>query len=216
MTRAEDVIEVIDALSAAGVPVWLFGGWAVEAQIPEARRCHCDIDLVVRADDLDRARELIEGIGYTDARDTNDPCEHLRFGRLRECTEVQVSSSRIGQTYWWLSVTGGASARDLWLPCPLDGFPVEEKGELLRHPVRCAAPEVLLQSNLSWQGNRQTDSMDVAHLRRVLPQDQVKRAERNCEPLPRSCCDADREAIAGDVPSKASGRKTGPHDATFP
>ncbi|NIM68637.1 MAG: hypothetical protein GTO55_11000 [Armatimonadetes bacterium] len=200
MTRAEDAIEVLDALSEGDVSVWLFGGWAVEAQISAARRPHRDVDLVVNADDLERAQELVERIGYTEQPDPDDPCEHLRFGRRRGDTLVQVSALRCGRTQLWLSVTARPGARDSWLRCPPDGFPSEAQGCLCKRPVRCATPEVLLQSKLSWHSSRQVDLLDEDHLRSALSQEQVERAEQNSNPLSRSCCDADCEAVAGDLP----------------
>ena len=195
MTRAKEVLEVMESLSSSGVSAWLFGGWAVEAQVSGAERPHSDVDLVVLACDLDRARDVIEALGFTGRPDPSDPCEHLRFGRSRNAAVVQVASARVGRTFWWLSVTGGPTARDRWLPCPLDGFPVAPRGALLGSPVRCATPEVLLQSKLSWQSNRQNDARDADHLRGALSHEQVQRAKRNRDPIDRCSCDADCAAI---------------------
>lgn len=194
MTREEDVIELLDILSAGEVPAWLFGGWAVEAQIPEARRCHSDIDLIVCAESLDRARGLVENAGYTERPDPHDPCEHLRFGRRRGTVIVQLSSVRHGRTCWWLSVTGGPGARDMWLPCAFTGFPTEENGRLLRRSLRCATPEVLLQSKLSWCGDRQAERSDVPHLKSVLSKEAICRAVANGSLKSRQ--DADRDCFA--------------------
>jgi len=187
MTQPEDVLAIMTALESKGIQVWLFGGWAIEAQVPLASRCHCDIDLVVALQDLDRARAVIEGLGYTGRPDPNDPCEHLRFGRCKNGTLVQVASVRSGRSHIWLSVPSG----DMWLACPLDALPTEAKGSLLGKAVRCVTAEALLQSKLSWQGNREGERSDILHLKSILSGAEVLQAEANCGPRLRCDCDAD-------------------------
>ncbi len=61
---AEDVLEVIAYLEAAGVAVWLDGGWGVDALLDEQTRPHDDLDVVIAAAQLDVARDALHEIGY--------------------------------------------------------------------------------------------------------------------------------------------------------
>lgn len=62
--EAGDVIEVVDALDAAGVASWLDGGWGVDALLGEQTRAHQDVDLVVRVDDVATMRSALAAHGF--------------------------------------------------------------------------------------------------------------------------------------------------------
>ena len=51
----QDVIRIIRFLEESGVPVWLDGGWAIDALLARETRAHEDVDLIVPFDDLDTA-----------------------------------------------------------------------------------------------------------------------------------------------------------------
>jgi lincosamide nucleotidyltransferase A/C/D/E len=57
MTGA-DVLHVIDLLKAAGVPVWVDGGWGVDALLGEQTRLHDDLDLDLALEHRDLVRFL--------------------------------------------------------------------------------------------------------------------------------------------------------------
>ena len=48
---AEDVLAVLGALEAAGIPAWIGGGWGIDALVGEQTRRHDDLDLAFRAED---------------------------------------------------------------------------------------------------------------------------------------------------------------------
>ncbi len=56
---AEDVVDILDRLAAAGVSVSVAGGWAIEALLGRVTRDHGDLDLAVDATDVDRAIEAM-------------------------------------------------------------------------------------------------------------------------------------------------------------
>jgi hypothetical protein len=56
--------ELSDALDAAGVDWWLFGGWAMDVYAGEVTRDHSDIEAFVRLEDTDRAREALQAAGF--------------------------------------------------------------------------------------------------------------------------------------------------------
>lgn len=65
MTSAADVLELLDLLGAAGVEVWIDGGWGIDALVGEQTREHDDLDVVVRLEQLDAARAALERAGLT-------------------------------------------------------------------------------------------------------------------------------------------------------
>ncbi len=63
--NANDVVQVLDALAAAGVHAWLDGGWAVDALLAEQTRVHDDLDLVTPLDESARLEQALNERGYT-------------------------------------------------------------------------------------------------------------------------------------------------------
>src|SRR4051794_3790662 len=61
---AAKVVRLVSGLAGAGVATWLMGGWAIDALIGRQRRRHDDLDVLVRAVDLDRAAAVLGTAGY--------------------------------------------------------------------------------------------------------------------------------------------------------
>jgi lincosamide nucleotidyltransferase A/C/D/E len=64
MMTAPDVQEVLQRLDAAGLWVWVDGGWGVDALVGEMTREHADLDLVVLTPELAAVRSLLAEAGY--------------------------------------------------------------------------------------------------------------------------------------------------------
>jgi hypothetical protein len=58
---------VSDQLEEAGIPCWLFGGWAVDFYAGSVTRAHDDLDLAVWLVDLPRIAELLQNDGWRHA-----------------------------------------------------------------------------------------------------------------------------------------------------
>ena len=58
------VLYVLDLLATVGVPVWLDGGWGVDALLGRITRSHDDLDLVLTLDDLTRVVEVLVRNGF--------------------------------------------------------------------------------------------------------------------------------------------------------
>jgi hypothetical protein len=54
-------------LDAAGIPYWLFGGWAVDFYVGAVTRAHDDVDIAVWLLDVPRIAELLEADGWRHA-----------------------------------------------------------------------------------------------------------------------------------------------------
>jgi lincosamide nucleotidyltransferase A/C/D/E len=63
MPRAR-VLEILEALDAAGLRTVMLGGWGVDALVGRQLRKHSDLDLVLEDADLDPAIDALSGLGY--------------------------------------------------------------------------------------------------------------------------------------------------------
>ena len=61
---AGEVHRVLHALTSAGCPTWLAGGWRVYALAGPQTRPHRDLDLLAEADRLDAALAALAPLGY--------------------------------------------------------------------------------------------------------------------------------------------------------
>ncbi|MBN1139690.1 MAG: hypothetical protein JXM73_24165 [Anaerolineae bacterium] len=64
MVHAEHVIAIYQRLFAHGVPIWLIGGWGIDALLGEQTRPHKDLDVIVLLDDVVAMRALLSHDGY--------------------------------------------------------------------------------------------------------------------------------------------------------
>jgi lincosamide nucleotidyltransferase A/C/D/E len=62
--RANDAVDVIAAFTAAGVDVWVEGGWGVDALVGAEGRPHKDLDLVVPLADAETVVQLLRARGF--------------------------------------------------------------------------------------------------------------------------------------------------------
>jgi lincosamide nucleotidyltransferase A/C/D/E len=61
---ADDVLHFLDLLDVHGVPIWLDGGWAVDANLGYQTRHHDDLDIVIDEHHVAAAVAALEGRGY--------------------------------------------------------------------------------------------------------------------------------------------------------
>lgn len=65
MIKAQEVLWFHHLLSENGIPVWMVGGWGLDALLGEQTRPHKDIDVLVRFVDLQRLRNILADQGFT-------------------------------------------------------------------------------------------------------------------------------------------------------
>jgi lincosamide nucleotidyltransferase A/C/D/E len=63
--RAEDVINIVKFLSRNGIPVWLTGGWGIDALLGEQTRPHHDLDVLMLLEHVGQLNALLEGMCYS-------------------------------------------------------------------------------------------------------------------------------------------------------
>jgi lincosamide nucleotidyltransferase A/C/D/E len=61
---ADDVCAFLTEMNAAGVRVWLDGGWAVDACLGTQTRPHADLDIVIEERDVPAVVSTLEQRGY--------------------------------------------------------------------------------------------------------------------------------------------------------
>jgi lincosamide nucleotidyltransferase A/C/D/E len=61
---AEVVLGIVDAMHAAGLRCWVAGGWGVDALVGRPTRTHRDLDLAVEHRDMQKAMQVLHGLGY--------------------------------------------------------------------------------------------------------------------------------------------------------
>lgn len=63
MTSA-DVIEIYSTLGGLGIPIWIDGGWGVDALLDRQTRLHKDLDIVLEEQQLVVFEQFLESRGY--------------------------------------------------------------------------------------------------------------------------------------------------------
>jgi lincosamide nucleotidyltransferase A/C/D/E len=61
---AEDVVAILDAVEAAGLTVWVDGGWAIDAVAGRQTRAHDDLDLVAPLAEIPELERQLAALGY--------------------------------------------------------------------------------------------------------------------------------------------------------
>jgi len=61
---ATDMISLYQAFAAARAPVWLMGGWGVDALLGRETRPHHDMDVLVDVSNLERLRRCLVDLGF--------------------------------------------------------------------------------------------------------------------------------------------------------
>ncbi len=148
-----EVVRVLDALSAAGCPAWVAGGWGVDALVGRQTRLHRDLDLAVRAEQLDEVLAACAGLGYAVETDW---------------LPVRVE---VGSPLGWVDVypvvfdEDGNGRQDNgvggYYRYPADGFVT---GTLEGRPVACLSAAWQLEVHQGYEP-REIDLLDIALLR---------------------------------------------------
>jgi len=61
---AEALVDLLQLFEAAGIEVWLDGGWAVDALLGAQTRPHKDVDIILRVSDLPRLLNILGDRGF--------------------------------------------------------------------------------------------------------------------------------------------------------
>ena len=64
MVEADDAVALYQRLTAADIPVWLTGGWGIDALLGEQTRPHKDLDVILLVDDVNKLLEIMVSDGF--------------------------------------------------------------------------------------------------------------------------------------------------------
>ena len=149
--RAEDVLEIVDCLGAAGVQVWLDGGWGVDAVIGHQTRDHDDLDAVIPLSEADDCRRALAARGFAFTEDEATLCFVARDARDRRVDVHTVTFDGEG---------GGLQRQEdgtSWR-YPPEGF--SGRGRVAGRAVACLSAEVQILCHLQYEPD-ETDRRDM-------------------------------------------------------
>jgi lincosamide nucleotidyltransferase A/C/D/E len=147
---ADDVIEVLDRIDAAGVWYCIEGGWGVDALLGEQSRRHRDLDVGIRAEDLGSVCAALSEFERDEVEWPASLFLRDRRGRVVDCSVLTFDASGDG----WQPNAKGPPHR--WPSESLDA-----RGQIGGRPVRCIAPELQLR----WHSREGVDDVDWADMR---------------------------------------------------
>jgi len=153
--RAEEVVELLDALLAAGLRVWLDGGWGIDALLGEQTREHEDVDIVVELASIDGVIAALAPLGF-ELRDDHLPTRAVlrsTDGRQVDIHPVTFDSEGVG---WQRAAAPDGSDAAY----PADGF---GQGSVLGRVVPCLTPELQMNHHCGY-APRDRDRVDLARL----------------------------------------------------
>lgn len=163
MMGPADVLEIVDCLAAAGVRVWLDGGWAVDAVLGRQTRDHDDLDLVLDLADSETAQRALAAIGFTSTVDEQTAGFIARDSADRRVDVHTVSFDAEGAGFQRLA--DGSRWR-----YPPEGF--AGIGKVGGRGLACLTAEVQLVCHLGYEPDEQ-DRRDMrllaAHCGLTLP-----------------------------------------------
>ncbi|MEX2247820.1 MAG: aminoglycoside adenylyltransferase [Dehalococcoidia bacterium] len=154
--------EIRDALAAAGVRWWLFGGWAMDFHAGEVTRDHSDIEAFVRKDDAEAVRRALTAAGFAapPPLHPDEALPHLKDGQ--EAGFFYLVEDEAGRT-----ITPGRWADWPWAAGAFDGPPLR-LGDLELHAMSL---DGLLDMKLNFPKHthgaplREKDVADIERLR---------------------------------------------------
>jgi hypothetical protein len=146
------LLRLLERLDAGGVQAMLIKGplWAERLYGDLSLRSWCDLDLLVRHEQVPAAREVLLGSGFLDANPFNDRIARSRLGGPGQIALLSVEQGVCLELHW--KVTVGVSRRSLR---PEDVFARAERVELLGREVACPSKtDVFLISCLNGTRDR--------------------------------------------------------------
>jgi lincosamide nucleotidyltransferase A/C/D/E len=143
MMFAEDVIAIVQLLEQAHCPVWIDGGWGVDALLGQQTRPHTDLDLAIALTDVPRATDVLgEVLGYGVAQDEMPTRLELRTAQDRRIDLHPLAFDEHGNG--WQQLQDGSRGK-----YPASGL--ESSGSIGSQTVRCLSPDLQLQFHVGYE-----------------------------------------------------------------
>ncbi len=146
---ASDVLGLYKELEGQGIPIWIDGGWCVDALLGQQTRSHPDLDIAVDRKFADRLEQLLLGWGYQRRADVNSSAWNFSLERQGRVLDVHVFEfDQNGKNIYGIQYPYGSLAGE---------------GMILETKVRCVAPEWMFKFKTSYTP-REKDLGDVEAL----------------------------------------------------
>jgi lincosamide nucleotidyltransferase A/C/D/E len=152
-----DVIALYRALAAADAPVWLMGGWGVDALLGRQTRPHHDVDILVRAADLERLRLCLLDLGFALAYTWDDEVRWVRDDSWSTSLEqpsafVYRHPDRREVDVHVVKQSDDGSVEMLWnVPYAFTADGLHATGAIDGHSVRCLSREMQLRAHTGYE-----------------------------------------------------------------
>jgi lincosamide nucleotidyltransferase A/C/D/E len=155
MMTSEDVVGIISLLQGAHCPVWIDGGWGVDALLGRQTRDHADLDLAIALSNVSIAQNvLMRLLGYVVSQDEMPTRLDLRDAHDHRIDFHPLVFDDYGNGKQQLP-------NGNWGVYPVEGL--QATGSIDGLTVRCLAPELQLQFHLGYDPD-DDDRHDVAAL----------------------------------------------------
>lgn len=152
---AARVLDLLEHLSTLDIPVWLMGGWGIDALLGTQTRPHDDLDLVARLDDAERIEAAFGEHGYVLAGGGAPLSVELVDPGGHQIDVHPVSFAPTGDGIYKMS-----NGED-WV-YPADGF--TGVGRILDREVPCLTPDVMLMCHTTGYALDEDHQRDVTAL----------------------------------------------------
>jgi lincosamide nucleotidyltransferase A/C/D/E len=146
---------MLDVLLAVGIPIWLDGGWGIDALLGEQTREHDDVDIVVELRCVAAVLSTLSPLGFTLSEDNLPTRAVLRSGDDRQVDIHPVSFDARGTGWQHGAGPDGSDAA-----YPADGF---TDGHVLGRVVPCLSA-TLQVTHHSGYAPKDKDRRDIALL----------------------------------------------------
>ena len=87
--KREEVVKLYILLKENNIPIWIDGGWGVDALLEKETRPHKDLDIAIEEKDLNKFRRLLDTKGYKDLPQ-DDSVPHNFILRDHQGREIDV------------------------------------------------------------------------------------------------------------------------------
>jgi len=142
---AADVVDLLDTIEAAGIDVWLDGGWAVDAALEIQTRPHDDLDLVVELRNVETLIDILQRRGYVLVRGSAPKSFELTDPDGRQVDVHPIALSDSGDGVYLMD-----DGRE-WI-YPAAGF--AGSGRVSDRDVRCLTAEVQILCHAGYEPHR--------------------------------------------------------------
>ena len=153
--KANLVVRFCAEMERVHIPIWIDGGWCVDALLGRETRTHSDLDIVVEANDVAKLVGALKAWGFrNDTRREATPWNFVLIddeGNMVDVHAITLDTEGRG-------VLGPPELGQFYPSGALDGV-----GEISGRPVKCISARHMVQFKTSFE-QRDIDRADVSAL----------------------------------------------------